>query len=109
MRSLLGNPSLKPSKKHILAALANFQEFLSIRFSSPLFRLKTANAIQVATVTLGGLLKNLCARSRCCKGNKQLHYEILWPFHSAATKLREALELISVSLHYRCSLFHVKD
>jgi pullulanase len=47
MRSLLGNPSLKPSKKHILAALANFEEFLSIRFSSPLFRLKTANAIQV--------------------------------------------------------------
>lgn len=46
MRSLLSNPSLKPSKKHILAAMANFQELLRIRFSSPLFRLKTANAIQ---------------------------------------------------------------
>lgn len=46
MRSLLSNPSLKPSKKHILAALANFQAFLRIRFSSPLFRLKTANAVQ---------------------------------------------------------------
>ncbi|KAG0630362.1 hypothetical protein M758_1G172900 [Ceratodon purpureus] len=46
MRSLLSDPSLKPSKKHILAALANFQEFLRIRFSSPLFRLRNANAIQ---------------------------------------------------------------
>ncbi|KAG0620855.1 hypothetical protein M758_4G249700 [Ceratodon purpureus] len=46
MRKLLGNPSLKPSKKHILATKANFLEFLRIRFSSPLFRLRTANAIQ---------------------------------------------------------------
>lgn len=46
MRHLLGNPAFKPSRKHILAALANFQEFLRIRFSSPLFRLRTANAVQ---------------------------------------------------------------
>ena len=47
MRELLSNPALKPSKEHILAAVENFQELLRIRFSSPLFRLKTANAIQV--------------------------------------------------------------
>lgn len=47
MRTLLGNPALKPCKKHILAAKASFLEFLRIRVSSPLFRLPTANAIQV--------------------------------------------------------------
>ncbi|XP_002965238.2 pullulanase 1, chloroplastic isoform X2 [Selaginella moellendorffii] len=46
MRKLLGNESLRPSKDHILAAVANFQDLLKIRFSSPLFRLKTVNAIQ---------------------------------------------------------------
>ncbi|KAH9562037.1 hypothetical protein CY35_05G052200 [Sphagnum magellanicum] len=46
MRELLGDPSLKPTKTHILAAVENFKELLRIRFSSPLFRLTTANAIQ---------------------------------------------------------------
>jgi len=43
----LGNPAFKPGKKHILAALENFIDLLKIRYSSPLFRLRTANAIQV--------------------------------------------------------------
>lgn len=46
MRELLGNASLKPSKKHIVAAVENLRELLRIRFSSPLFRLKTGNAVQ---------------------------------------------------------------
>ncbi|CAM6125988.1 unnamed protein product [Calypogeia fissa] len=46
MRKLLGDPSLKPTKEHIVAAVANLKELLRIRFSSPLFRLKTGNAIQ---------------------------------------------------------------
>jgi len=46
MKELLGNPSLRPGKHHILSALGNFQNLLRIRRSSPLFRLGTANAIQ---------------------------------------------------------------
>jgi pullulanase len=46
MRELLGDPSLKPTKMHILAAVENLKELLQIRFSSPLFHLTTANAIQ---------------------------------------------------------------
>jgi pullulanase len=46
MRELLGDPSLKPTKMHILAAVENLKELLRIRFSSPLFRLTTANAVQ---------------------------------------------------------------
>lgn len=46
MKRLLGNPSLRPRKHHILSALENFQNLLRIRCSSPLFRLRTANAIQ---------------------------------------------------------------
>ncbi|KAH7690594.1 Limit dextrinase protein [Dioscorea alata] len=42
----LGNPSFKPQKHHILAAVENFVDMLKIRYSSPLFRLRTANAIQ---------------------------------------------------------------
>ncbi|XP_023542381.1 pullulanase 1, chloroplastic-like [Cucurbita pepo subsp. pepo] len=42
----LADPSFKPSKSHILAAVENFTNLLQIRYSSPLFRLKTANAIQ---------------------------------------------------------------
>ncbi|XP_022139216.1 pullulanase 1, chloroplastic [Momordica charantia] len=42
----LANPSFKPSKSHILTAVENFTNLLQIRYSSPLFRLKTANAIQ---------------------------------------------------------------
>nr|CAD1843930.1 unnamed protein product [Ananas comosus var. bracteatus] len=41
----LANPSFKPEKRHILAALDNFVDLLKIRYS-PLFRLGTANSIQ---------------------------------------------------------------
>ncbi|KAL2525900.1 Pullulanase 1 [Abeliophyllum distichum] len=46
IKTRLGDPSFKPQKSHILAALENFSSFLSIRYSSPLFRLRTANSIQ---------------------------------------------------------------
>ncbi|XP_038979468.1 pullulanase 1, chloroplastic isoform X2 [Phoenix dactylifera] len=42
----LANPSFKPHKHHILAAVDNFVDLLKIRYSSPLFRLMTTNAIQ---------------------------------------------------------------
>ncbi|XP_078166703.1 limit dextrinase isoform X1 [Carex rostrata] len=42
----LANPSFKPNKSHILAALRNFTDLLKIRYSSPLFRLSSANSIQ---------------------------------------------------------------
>ncbi|XP_014513519.1 pullulanase 1, chloroplastic isoform X1 [Vigna radiata var. radiata] len=42
----LANPSFKPQKIDILATVDNFLNLLRIRYSSPLFRLKTANAIQ---------------------------------------------------------------
>ncbi|KAK8643307.1 hypothetical protein V6N13_012610 [Hibiscus sabdariffa] len=42
----LANPSFKPQRSHILAAVENFTNVLCIRYSSPLFRLRTANAIQ---------------------------------------------------------------
>ncbi|XP_052200202.1 pullulanase 1, chloroplastic isoform X2 [Diospyros lotus] len=42
----LADPSFKPRSSHILAAIDNFLNMLQIRYSSPLFRLKTANAIQ---------------------------------------------------------------
>ncbi|OAY64858.1 Pullulanase 1, chloroplastic [Ananas comosus] len=42
----LANPSFKPEKRHILAALNNFVDLLKIRYSSPLFRLETTNSIQ---------------------------------------------------------------
>ncbi|XP_015170912.1 pullulanase 1, chloroplastic isoform X2 [Solanum tuberosum] len=42
----LADPSYKPQKSHILAAVENFLNLMQIRYSSPLFRLKTANAIQ---------------------------------------------------------------
>ncbi|KAM7526852.1 hypothetical protein LguiA_016754 [Lonicera macranthoides] len=42
----LADPTFKPQKSHILAALENFKNMLHIRYSSPLFRLRTANAIQ---------------------------------------------------------------
>ncbi|BFI23877.1 pullulanase [Marchantia polymorpha subsp. ruderalis] len=46
MKKLLSDPANKPSKNQILAAVENLKELLKIRFSSPLFRLKSANAIQ---------------------------------------------------------------
>ncbi|KAL3523514.1 hypothetical protein ACH5RR_016348 [Cinchona calisaya] len=42
----LADSHFKPQKSHIVAAVENFLSFLQIRYSSPLFRLKTANAIQ---------------------------------------------------------------
>ncbi|GLT70173.1 hypothetical protein SLA2020_422700 [Shorea laevis] len=42
----LADPSFKPQKSHILAAVENFVDVLCIRYSSPLFHLRTANAIQ---------------------------------------------------------------
>jgi len=46
MAPLLANPDLKPASEDIQAALAHFTEMLSIRSSSPLFRLQTADEIQ---------------------------------------------------------------
>lgn len=42
----LANPSFRPQKTDILATVDNFLNLLRIRYSSPLFRLKTANTIQ---------------------------------------------------------------
>lgn len=42
----LADLSFKPQKNHIIAAVENFLNLLKIRYSSPLFRLRTANAIQ---------------------------------------------------------------
>ncbi|XP_027364893.1 pullulanase 1, chloroplastic isoform X2 [Abrus precatorius] len=42
----LADPSFKPQKIDILTAVDNFLNLLRIRYSSPLFRLKTANDIQ---------------------------------------------------------------
>ncbi|KAK9149280.1 hypothetical protein Scep_008037 [Stephania cephalantha] len=42
----LADPSFKPGRTHIMTALENFCTNLRIRYSSPLFRLRTANAIQ---------------------------------------------------------------
>ncbi|XP_061362287.1 pullulanase 1, chloroplastic [Gastrolobium bilobum] len=42
----LADPSFRPQKIDILAAVENFLNLLRIRYSSPLFRLRTANAIQ---------------------------------------------------------------
>ncbi|KAG6496284.1 hypothetical protein ZIOFF_044144 [Zingiber officinale] len=48
----LANPSFKPQKHHILAAVDNFVDLLKIRYSCSLFRLRTANAIQVQLFTI---------------------------------------------------------
>ncbi|CAH2074179.1 unnamed protein product [Thlaspi arvense] len=42
----LQDPSFKPQSSHIVATLHNFLDLLRIRYSSPLFRLDTAKAIQ---------------------------------------------------------------
>ncbi|KAH7537083.1 hypothetical protein FEM48_Zijuj03G0054400 [Ziziphus jujuba var. spinosa] len=44
------DPSFKPQKSHILAAVENFSNLLPIEYSSPLFLLKTANAIQARNI-----------------------------------------------------------
>ena len=43
----LADPSFRPQKLEILAAVENFLNLMRIRYSSPLFRLRKANAIQV--------------------------------------------------------------
>lgn len=43
----LADSHFKPHKSHIVSAVENFLSFLQIRYSSPLFRLRTVNAIQV--------------------------------------------------------------
>jgi hypothetical protein len=42
----LANPALKPGRVEISFAVAIFREYLQIRKSSPLFRLRTAAAVQ---------------------------------------------------------------
>lgn len=46
MRPRLANPSYKPDKSHIIASVENFTNLLQIRYSSPLFRLRTTKDIQ---------------------------------------------------------------
>lgn len=46
MRPLLANPALKPSSEDILLNVAVFREMLRVRYSSPLFRLRTAEQVQ---------------------------------------------------------------
>ncbi|MBN1210457.1 MAG: pullulanase-type alpha-1,6-glucosidase [Myxococcaceae bacterium] len=46
MADLLKDPALKPTPAHITRALDHFEEFVRIRKSSPLFRLRTASDIQ---------------------------------------------------------------
>jgi pullulanase len=46
MQPLLGNPALRPSSADIVSTLDNFRDLLEIRKSSPLFRLRTAAAVE---------------------------------------------------------------
>ncbi|CAO2034210.1 unnamed protein product [Urochloa humidicola] len=46
MKPRLENPSFRPTKDHILAALDNFVDILKIRYSSPFFRLTTASDVE---------------------------------------------------------------
>jgi len=46
IRPLLARPDLKPSREQTLRAVSHFREVLSIRRSSPLFRLRTAADVQ---------------------------------------------------------------
>ena len=45
IKPLLANPALKPSAAHVQSASAQAQDLLRLRFSSPLFRLGSADAI----------------------------------------------------------------
>lgn len=47
MKPRLADPSFRPQRNDILATMDNFLNLLRIRYSSALFRLRTANAIQV--------------------------------------------------------------
>jgi pullulanase-type alpha-1,6-glucosidase len=46
MEPLLANPDLKPGKDDITFSAALYQELLQMRYSSPLFRLQTAEEVQ---------------------------------------------------------------
>jgi pullulanase-type alpha-1,6-glucosidase len=46
MQPLLANPDLMPTREHILTTVSYFREVLQIRYSSPLFRLQTAEQVQ---------------------------------------------------------------
>ncbi|XP_021766485.1 pullulanase 1, chloroplastic-like [Chenopodium quinoa] len=46
IKQRLENPSYKPDKSHIIAAVENFTNLLQIRYSSPLFRLRSAKDIE---------------------------------------------------------------
>ncbi|XP_056684063.1 pullulanase 1, chloroplastic isoform X2 [Spinacia oleracea] len=46
IKKRLANPSYKPDKNHIIAAVENFTNLLQIRYSSPLFRLRSAKDIE---------------------------------------------------------------
>lgn len=46
MRPILSNPEYKPGTEDILLDMLAFREMLTIRYSSPLFRLRTADEIQ---------------------------------------------------------------
>lgn len=48
----LADPSFKPCSRHILAAVEDMLNLLEIRYSSPLFRLRSANAVQVRPLKL---------------------------------------------------------
>uniref|UniRef100_A0A9I9EHX8 Pullulanase 1, chloroplastic n=1 Tax=Cucumis melo TaxID=3656 RepID=A0A9I9EHX8_CUCME len=61
----LADPSFKPSKSHILAAVENFTNLLQIRYSSRLFRLKTSHAIQSHISH---------AMAEYCQGGAKHHY-----------------------------------
>lgn len=45
MQPLLANASLQPGEELIQASIANFADFLQIRYSSPLFRLRTDDQV----------------------------------------------------------------
>lgn len=47
-RPLLGNEALMPSTEHIRSANHHLREMLEVRYSSPLFRLQTAEQVQTA-------------------------------------------------------------
>ncbi|MFC4452196.1 pullulanase-type alpha-1,6-glucosidase [Deinococcus sonorensis] len=45
-KTLLGNPALKPSAQDTQRATQHFQEMLRVRYSTPLFRMQTAQQVQ---------------------------------------------------------------
>ena len=60
MRPLLADPSLRPERRHIEAALAGVETLLRVRSASPLFRLRTLAQVQ-ARVSFGASVPGLIA------------------------------------------------